>query len=71
MWGSVRGGAHCCRLTWAVPGGCTFTLMFCLPCSGRYVDLYAKDEAKFFADFAAAFSKMLELGVEFPAAATA
>ena len=47
------------------------TDMPCLPCSCRYVDLYAKDEAKFFADFAAAFSKMLELGVEFPAAATA
>ena len=42
-----------------------------LPCPCRYVDLYAKDEAKFFADFAAAFSKMLELGVDFPVAATA
>jgi cytochrome c peroxidase len=40
----------------------------------KYVDLYAKDEEKFFADFAAAFSKLLELGVPFgseaPAAAS-
>lgn len=31
----------------------------------KYVDLYAKDEDKFFSDFAAAFSKLLELGVPF------
>ena len=31
----------------------------------KYVDLYAKDEAKFFEDFAAAFKKLLELGVYF------
>lgn len=33
----------------------------------KYVDLYAKDEAKFLEDFAAAFSKLMELGVPFPA----
>jgi len=33
----------------------------------KYVDLYAKDEATFFKDFAAAFSKLLELGVPFGA----
>lgn len=32
-----------------------------------WVDLYHKDEAKFAADFAAAFSKLMELGVPFPA----
>lgn len=39
----------------------------------KYVDLYAKDQDKFFDDFAAAFSKLLELGVPFdkPAAAAA
>mmetsp|Transcript_9418 Transcript_9418/g.20072 ORF Transcript_9418/g.20072 Transcript_9418/m.20072 type:complete len:312 (+) Transcript_9418:80-1015(+) len=37
----------------------------------KYVDLYAKDENKFFEDFAAAFSKLLELGVAFPATAQA
>lgn len=31
----------------------------------KYVQLYAKDEAVFFRDFAAAFSKLLELGVSF------
>jgi len=31
-----------------------------------YVDMYAKDEHVFFAHFAAAFSKLLELGVPFP-----
>lgn len=40
----------------------------------KYVDLYAADQDKFFQDFAAAFSKLLELGVPFkeqaPAAAT-
>ncbi len=30
-----------------------------------FVQLYANDEDKFFADFAAAFSKLLELGVPF------
>jgi cytochrome c peroxidase len=33
----------------------------------KYVELYAKDEAKFFSDFAAAFSKLQSLGVDFPA----
>lgn len=37
----------------------------------KYVDLYAKDEDKFFQDFAAAFSKLLELGVPFPEATPA
>eukprot|EP00741_Cyanophora_paradoxa_P013390 tig00020685_g12929.t1 len=32
----------------------------------KFVDLYAKDEKVFFADFAAAFAKLLELGVAFP-----
>jgi cytochrome c peroxidase len=31
----------------------------------KYVELYAKDEAAFFSDFAAAFSKLMELGVQF------
>eukprot|EP01038_Epipyxis_sp_PR26KG_P004687 gene4687-6583_t len=31
----------------------------------KYVELYAKDEKAFFDDFAAAFSKLLELGVPF------
>lgn len=31
----------------------------------KYVELYAKDEAAFFKDFAAAFGKLLELGVKF------
>ncbi|GAA5802443.1 hypothetical protein HPULCUR_007908 [Helicostylum pulchrum] len=31
----------------------------------KYFDLYAKDEQKFFGDFAAAFKKLLELGVPF------
>jgi len=30
----------------------------------KYVDLYAKDQKKFFADFAAAFQKLEELGTE-------
>jgi cytochrome c peroxidase len=29
----------------------------------KYVELYAKDEAKFFADFSAAFGKLISLGV--------
>jgi hypothetical protein len=32
----------------------------------RHTDLYAKDEAAFFRDFAGAFSKLLELGVKVP-----
>ena len=28
----------------------------------KYVDIYAKDQKKFFADFAAAFQKLEELG---------
>eukprot|EP01104_Vermistella_antarctica_P020050 TRINITY_DN82_c0_g1_i1.p1 TRINITY_DN82_c0_g1~~TRINITY_DN82_c0_g1_i1.p1 ORF type:complete len:382 (+),score=78.14 TRINITY_DN82_c0_g1_i1:37-1146(+) len=32
----------------------------------KYVELYAKDEKLFFSDFAAAFAKLLELGVPFP-----
>jgi cytochrome c peroxidase len=32
----------------------------------KYVQMYAKDEKVFFDDFAAAFSKLLELGVPFP-----
>ncbi|KAI8810031.1 heme peroxidase [Cladochytrium replicatum] len=31
----------------------------------KFVDLYAKDQDKFFADFSSAFSKLLELGVPF------
>ncbi|CAO3632592.1 unnamed protein product [Mucor hiemalis] len=31
----------------------------------KYFDLYAKDEGKFFEDFAAAFKKLIELGVPF------
>jgi len=31
----------------------------------KHVEAYAKDEQLFFKDFAAAFSKMLELGVPF------
>jgi cytochrome c peroxidase len=37
----------------------------------QYVDLYAKDEETFFKDFAAAFAKLLELGVPFTATAQA
>lgn len=32
----------------------------------KVVELYAKDEPAFFKDFASAFSKLLELGVDFP-----
>ena len=35
----------------------------------KFVELYAKDEDLFFKDFAKAFSKLLELGVPFPAVA--
>lgn len=31
----------------------------------KWAELYAKDEGKFFKDFASAFSKLLELGVPF------
>ncbi len=31
----------------------------------QWVELYAKDSAKFHVDFASAFSKLLELGVPF------
>jgi cytochrome c peroxidase len=31
----------------------------------KYIDLYAKDEKVFFDDFASAFSRLLELGVDF------
>ncbi|KAL4545135.1 hypothetical protein Ndes2526B_g02249 [Nannochloris sp. 'desiccata'] len=37
----------------------------------KFVDLYAKDEEKFFSDFAAAFGKLIELGVPFPTAPAA
>uniref|UniRef100_A0A7S0QWH3 Cytochrome c peroxidase, mitochondrial n=1 Tax=Chlamydomonas leiostraca TaxID=1034604 RepID=A0A7S0QWH3_9CHLO len=37
----------------------------------KYVDLYAKDEDKFFADFASAWTKLMELGVKFPEGAKA
>lgn len=30
----------------------------------QYVDLYAKDQQKFFDDFSAAFLKLIELGVQ-------
>jgi cytochrome c peroxidase len=32
----------------------------------KYVELYAKDNAKFFEDFAKVYKKLLELGVKFP-----
>jgi len=35
----------------------------------KFVELYAKDDVKFATDFAAAFGRLLELGVGFPAAA--
>jgi cytochrome c peroxidase len=35
------------------------------PAFKKYVDLYAKDQKKFFEDFSAAFNKLLELGVPF------
>lgn len=31
----------------------------------KYIELYAKDEQKFFEDFAAVFKKLIELGVPF------
>lgn len=36
------------------------------PAFKKYVEIYAKDETKFFNDFSKAFSKLLELGVPFP-----
>jgi cytochrome c peroxidase len=38
------------------------------PAFAKIVEEYAKDESKFFKDFANAFSKLLELGVPFPKA---
>ena len=32
----------------------------------HFVEIYAKDEDAFFRDFAAAFSKLLELGISLP-----
>jgi cytochrome c peroxidase len=32
----------------------------------KHTDVYAKDEAAFFKDFASAFSKLLELGCKMP-----
>ena len=37
------------------------------PAFKKIVELYVKDEDAFFKDFASAFSKLLELGVSFPA----
>jgi cytochrome c peroxidase len=37
------------------------------PAFRKYVEVYAKDEDRFFKDFSSAFSKLLELGVPFPA----
>ena len=37
------------------------------PSFKKVVELYAKNEDAFFKDFASAFSKLLELGVSFPA----
>jgi len=36
------------------------------PAFKKWVDIYAKDQNKFFADFSAAFNKLMELGVPFP-----
>ncbi|KAL7493379.1 hypothetical protein ACHAWT_002529 [Skeletonema menzelii] len=36
------------------------------PAFKKIVEIYAKDENAFFADFASAFSKLLELGVDYP-----
>lgn len=32
----------------------------------KYVEMFAKDEAAFFNEFSKAFSKLMELGVDFP-----
>jgi len=37
------------------------------PAFKKHVEIYAKDQKKFFQDFASAFNKLLELGVPFPA----
>ena len=37
------------------------------PAFRKIVALYAKNEEAFFKDFASAFAKLLELGVDFPA----
>ena len=37
----------------------------------KHTEAYAKDDELFFADFAKAFAKLLELGVPFPASAVA
>jgi len=39
------------------------------PAFRKHVEAYAKDESLFFRDFAAAFSKLIELGVPFAAQA--
>lgn len=39
------------------------------PAFRKHVDVYAADEQRFFGDFAKAFTKLLELGVPFPAGA--
>lgn len=36
------------------------------PAFKKWVEIYAKDEDRFFRDYAKAFSKLLELGVPFP-----
>jgi len=36
------------------------------PAFKKYVEIYAKDQKKFFEDFSSAFTKLLELGVPFP-----
>jgi len=36
------------------------------PAFKKYVEIYANDQDAFFKDFALAFAKLLELGVEFP-----
>lgn len=36
------------------------------PAFRKIVEIYAKDENAFFSDFASAFSKLLELGVDYP-----
>jgi len=36
------------------------------PAFKKYVEIYAKDQTKFFQDFSSAFNKLMELGVPFP-----
>lgn len=45
----------------------TDIMLIAEPAFKKWVDVYAKDEDKFFKDFASAFAKLLSLGV--PAAA--